>query len=200
MSTGFKLPIFISLMKIVKPHIFRTFTISLLMAGFMAHLLMPFSSSAQKTAFTKWLDHNVVASGNENEVKIRNIIRGLPDQSGDFRVLVQQASELVSKHRNNFKIHFSFEDNEEKQRVSSWLIGQWNVFQNHQSGRFAIFPEGQLSMNKWISPNSFSTTTVLYSSLKLIRYHSFFGSDLTVDDWNNRFLIPLKNGISINAP
>lgn len=166
----------------------------------MAHLLMPFSSSAQKTAFTKWLDHNVVASGNENEVKIRNLIRGLPDQSGDFRVLVQQASELVSKHRNNFKIQFSFEHDEGKQGVSSWLIDQWNVFQNHQSGRFGILPEGQLSINKWISPNSFSTISVFYSSLKLIRYHSYFDSVISVDDWNNRFLIPLKSGISINAP
>jgi len=54
------------------------------MAGFMVHLIVPFSSSAQKIAFTQWLDQNVVVTGNESEVKLRNSIRELPEQSGDY--------------------------------------------------------------------------------------------------------------------
>lgn len=186
-------------MILYRSHIFKTLTIYLLMAGFMVHMVMPFSSSAQKSAFTKWLDHNVVTTGNEHEVKVRSLIRELQDEAGDFNHLLQQASELVSNHKDYFKIHFSFDANEEHQKVSSWLIGQWNVFQNHQNGHKAILPEIHQSIHKWISPNSYNTTTLNRETKPADRLLS--GIDVyNFSDKIIHILNPLVSGISINAP
>lgn len=169
------------------------------MAGFLAHLIMPFSSHAQKTAFTQWLDHNVVASGNENEIKLRNSIRELPEKSGDFWILVQQASQLVADHKDDFRINFSFSDSDEHQQVTTWLIGQWNVFQNHQTGTNAILPEIHQPFNKWISPNAFGSTTLsIPAKEQFNRYvvkNEFLFEFIPV-----LAIIPLESGISINAP
>lgn len=186
-------------MKTYRSHIFKTLTIYLLMAGFMVHMLMPFSSSAQKSAFTKWLDHNVETTGNEHEVKVRTLIRELQDQTGDFNHLLQQASELVSNHKDHFKIHFSFDANGEHQKVSSWLIGQWNVFQNHQNGHNAFLPEIHQPIHKWISPNSYNLTTLSRGANPAD--HFLFGIELFYfSDKIFHFLNPLVSGISINAP
>lgn len=169
------------------------------MAGFMVHLLMPFSSSAQKSAFTKWLDHNVVTTGNDHEVKVRSLIRDLQNEAGDFNHLLQQASELVTTHRDHFRIHFAFDLNDEHQKVSSWLIGQWNVFQNHQNGTNAILPEIHQIVHKWISPNSYSSNTLKYSDSLLNQLFSAEDSRL-FSDKITLLLQPLASGISINAP
>ncbi len=199
MYSGYKLIIFNSLMKIYRSHIFRTMTIYMLMAGFMVHLLMPFSSSAQKSAFTKWLDHNVVNTGNDHEVKVRSLIRDLHDQSGDFNHLLQQASELVSNHRDHFRIHFSFDANGDQQNVSSWLVGQWNVFQNHQNGSNAILPELYQPIHKWISPNSFNSTYLNRVLKPLTHTLDSIYIDQVIDKVFYH-LTPLVSGISINAP
>ncbi len=187
------------LMKNHLSHIFRSLTISVVMAGFMAHLIMPFSSHAQKTAFTQWLDHNVVASGNENEIKLRNTIRELPEQSGDFWILVQQASELVANHKEDFRIHFSFSDGFEHHHMTSWLIGQWNVFQNHQTGTNAILPEIHQPVYKWISSNGFSSALQPCLTKVLSQFQEFSIIQLPIIP-RAISLIPLESGISINAP
>ncbi len=180
-------------------HIFRSLTISVVMAGFMAHLIMPFSSHAQKTAFTQWLDHNVVASGNENEIKLRNSIRELPEQSGDFWILVQQASELVANHKEDFRIHFSLSDGFEHHHITSWLIGQWNVFQNHQTGNNAILPEIHQPVFKWISSNGFSSA-IQPRVAKADMFIQSFSLFQIPSIPRAISLIPLESGISINAP
>ena len=199
MSTGSFLPIFIILMKINFPHIFRSLTVSVLMAGFLAHLMMPFSSHAQKTAFTQWLDHNVVASGNESEIKLRNSIRELPEKSGDFWILVQQASQLVADHKDDFRINFSISDADEHQQVTTWLIGQWNVFQNHQTGSNAILPEIHQPFNKWISPNAFASSTISIPAKDLAN-RFLLRNEFPFEFIPSRSIIPLASGISINAP
>ena len=169
------------------------------MAGFMVHLLIPFSSSAQKSAFTKWLDHNVVTTGNDHEVKVRSLIRDLQNEAGDFNHLLQQASELVTTHRDHFRIHFSFDLNDEHQKVSSWLVGQWNVFQNHQNGTNAILPEVHQTIHKWISPNSYSSTFLNHSERQQKQVYSVIDVQ-QISDKFSLLLRPLASGISINAP
>ena len=169
------------------------------MAGFMVHLLIPFSSSAQKSAFTKWLDHNVVTTGNDHEVKVRSLIRDLQNEAGDFNHLLQQASELVTTHRDHFRIHFSFDLNDEHQKVSSWLVGQWNVFQNHQNGTNAILPEVHQTIHKWISPNSYSSTFLNNSERQQKQVYSVIDVQ-QISDKISLLLRPLASGISINAP
>ena len=180
-------------------HIFRTLTISVLMAGLLAHLLLPFSSHVQKTAFTQWLDQKVVASGNENEGKLRDTIRQLPEKSGDFWVLVQEASELISNHKDDFRINFTFGEEGENKQVTSWLVGQWNLFHYQKSATNAVLPEISHQFHKWISLNSFGNSlkpsTNLLSDFRDNNFISFSENVLI-----NRTIIPLVNGISINAP
>lgn len=179
-------------------HIFRSVTITCLMAGFLAHLIVPFSSQAQKTAFTRWLNHNVVSSGNESEIELRNTINELPEQTGDFWKLVQEASELVVSHKDNFKRSLSNPGETGKQSNSSWLIEQWNSFQNQESGFNSVLTESVKTLSKWVPQNlNFAS---LEENRRTYQHHLFnelfFYSFRTSTD----LLQPLISGISINAP
>jgi hypothetical protein len=179
-------------------HKFRFAVISVLMAGFLAHLVLPFSSHAQKTAFTQWLDHNVVATGDENEIKLRNTIRQLPERTGDFWVLIQEASELVSSHKDDFRLRVAVPDHTSSQD-SFWLIGQWTAFQHQQTGTNAILPDAVQSVQKWIaSGSSVSGFPPAYSGIPV------FPDDMTAVlgqlTPGDHTITPLESGISINAP
>lgn len=179
-------------------HIFRSLAITFVMCGFLAHLIVPFSSQAQKTAFTRWLDHNIVSSGNESEVKLRNTIRELPEQTSDFLVLVKEASELVSKNKDHFKIAVSNAGQGKAQDKTDWLIDQWNIFQDQKSGFNSVLFESFKSLLSW-TPQSL---------------HYFYSGDDSGKDQNHSrkeifydsitaiaaTLQPLVSGISINAP
>lgn len=179
-------------------HIFRSVTITCLMAGFLAHLIVPFSSQAQKTAFTRWLNQNVVASGNESEIELRNTIKELPEQSDDFWKLVQEASELVVSHKDYFKISVSGPQDTEQHTGSSWLIDQWNSFQNHEFGFKTVLTESVKALSKWI-PQNVNFSSIQGSSenhqIKFIKELFFFSFRTSAD-----LLQPLISGISINAP
>lgn len=201
MSDDCDLPIFNARMNSLLSHTIKAATIYLLMVGFMVHLIVPFSSSAQKIAFTQWLDQNVVVSGNESEAKLRDSIRELPEQSGDLWILIQQASELIKNNKDDFRIHFAFDDNEheEQQRVSSWLVSQWSVFQNHSDTNNAILPEINPAINKWLTLNSQSNGFFTQAVPKMFDLSKAdFGNRASV--WIQNAISPLKSGISINAP
>lgn len=192
------LAIFISLMSKKTTHIFRSVTITFLMVGFMAHLLVPFSSQAKKTAFTQWLNHNVVSSGNESEVELRNTIKELPEQAGDFWLLVQEASELVASHRDHFKIPVSSNNQAGNQAESGWLIEQWNMFQNQKSGFNSVLVESLKVLSNWI-PQTLDISGITGHSDRhqFIIQKEIFYSPFAVLSGN---LKPLISGISINAP
>jgi len=179
-------------------HISRSVTITFLMAGFLAHLVVPFSSQAQKTAFTRWLNHNVVASGNESEIELRNSIKQLPDQTGDFWGLVQEASKLVSKNKDHFKIQVNHSTEYNTREAQSWLVDQWNIFQNQKSGFNTVLNDRIKSISNWLPNNN------LFSFLKqhsTENTHYYFSEKFVYSFENLPYLIrPLVNGISINAP
>ena len=181
-------------------HIFRSVTISALMAGFMAHLVLPFSSHAQKTAFTQWLDHHVVATGDENEIHLRKTIRELPERAGDFWGLLLEASDLVINHQEDFRIRpFLPENRTEETHRPLWLIGQWKLFQHQQTGTNAILPEIPQPVQKWISSNNISPLPFSLTEKRAIRDLA----DEIVPPFTllpDRAIIPLVNGISIHAP
>lgn len=192
------LAIFTGLMNKRAQHILRSVTITFLMAGFVAHLVVPFSSQAQKTAFTRWLNHNVVATGNESELKLRNTIRKLPEQTGDFSILVKEASELVVSHKDHFKIHFSYSGQDENPTKTSWLFEQWNMFQNQKSGFNSVLVESVKALSNWIPQNpdfsfiSGNPGVQQHLLKKEIFYHSAIIPGAVIR--------PLISGISINAP
>lgn len=179
-------------------HIIRSITITCLMAGFLAHLVVPFSSQAQKTAFARWLNHNVVSSGNESEIKLRNTIKELPEQTGDFWGLVQEASELVANHKDHFRISVSDLGETGQSSESDWLIEQWNSFQNQKSGFNSVLTESFKSLSKWIPQNLHFST---FRRVTEFQQHSFF-SELFFYSFRSTtdLLQPLVSGISINAP
>lgn len=168
------------------------------MAGFLAHLMTPFSSQAQKKAFTRWLDHNVVASGNENEIKLRNTIKALPEQNGDFWLLIQEASELVANHGDEFRFHVSNNGQKDHQRISIILVDQWNTFQNQKLGFNSILTESIKTLSGWTSQSGFFPFIGNFPNRILYLYQTkeIFSFEKAV----YRILIPLISSISINAP
>jgi hypothetical protein len=198
LSTACYLTIFVSLMNKGISHIFRSAVISVLLTGFLAHLVLPFSSHAQKTAFTRWLDHNIVATGGENELKLRNTIRKLPEQSHNFHILIKEASQIVANHKDDFRIHAELPEQSDH-LVTSWLVGQWNNFQHQRTGSNAILPDATQPILKWISSQSLSK--LFYSQVLSNQIH-FKQSFEVLKDHSRivKAIIPLVSGISINAP
>lgn len=168
------------------------------MTGFLAHLMVPFSSQAQKTAFTRWLDHNVVESGNENELKLRNTIRELTEQTGDFWVLLQEASELVANHRDHFKILVASGDKNNTQEGTSWLIDQWNIFQHQNSGFNSVLVESIKILSNWIPQNLDFAIGHIHSHRNQLRVQT--GNSYHITTFLSETISPLISGISINAP
>ncbi len=187
-------------MKMYSSHIIKSVVISFLMAGLLAHLILPFSSQAQKNAFTQWLNHNVVTSGSETEIKLRNTIRELPEQSQDFWSLVQQASELIAANKDGFRIHLAFNDDDKQhQKVTTWLIGQWNVYHTHKTANNAILPEIIQPVFKWITANTIPAAVLPQNNNDYYRQYLFVSQNknLFIRPF---YLIPLAGGTSINAP
>lgn len=179
-------------------HIIRTTVISFLMTGLLAHLVVPFTSHAQKTAFTQWLNQNVASTGEDSESELRSAILKLPEQVSDFRVLVEQASYLISSNKEDFRLNRSLPE-DSSDHVTSWLVGQWNLFQQQQTGTDALLPESPVPSQKWISSNSLCK---LFAAVQgnLNTFHDF-ESNFSYTYYSPRFSIqPLISGISINAP
>lgn len=187
-------------MNFQRKHIFKTVTITVLAASLLAHLVVPLSSQVKKAAFTNWLTNNVISSGSESELELRNSIRNLPEQSHDFWVLVQQASELVAANKDDFKLQLAhLSGNEKTANVTTHLIGQWSIFHSHSTAQNAVIPDIIQTFNKWFQSDS-SQSTILFAPIKEI-YQKFRSSFF----YFNTFIsvttqIPLVSGISINAP
>ncbi|MDZ7755571.1 hypothetical protein [Rhodohalobacter sp.] len=179
-------------------HIVRTSIISFLMAGMMAHLFVPFTSHAQKTAFTQWLNQNVASTGDESENELRSAILKLPEQVSDFRVLLEQASHLIASNKEDFRLNRAL-PKQNSDQVTSWLVGQWNLFQQQQTGTDALLPESPIPVQKWISSDSLSK--ILFSFCDSRDQNQMGGSHSFYFDFLPQFSIqPLISGISINAP
>lgn len=179
-------------------HIYKQFLVSVLLAGFMAHLVMPISGKAQKTAFTQWLNQNVVATGDTHEAQLRDTINKLPREATDFDGLVQKASELIATHKNEFRIHpVSAEQYPDK--VTSWLVSQWTVFQYQQTGDNAVQSEPLKVLQKWTSQqNPGSDLSATLSNIRPAKFYSLNDIRRILPAFYS--LIPLVSGISINAP
>lgn len=187
-----------SLMKNKFSHIFNPAIISILVGGFLAQLALPFSATAKNQAFTQWLDHNVVASGGENEIHLRNSIKNLPQHTSDFRMLLDKATVLVNTHKKNFKIQPVLPVDEESE-VSAWLFGQWNVFQHQKTTGNAVVPKLTKVIQNWLpnlsGPNTAGAAEFLNFSLTPPEFLSqqTFASQ-------QKLLSPFISGIAINAP
>jgi hypothetical protein len=198
LSTAGHLTIFDSLMKNRFLHIVRTSIVSFLVAGIMAHLFVPFTSHAQKTAFTQWLNQNVASTGDESESELRSAILKLPEEVSDFRVLLEQASHLIASNKEDFRLHRALPEQNSDQ-VTSWLVGQWNLFQQQQTGTDALLPESSKQCHKWISTNDLSKT--FFSLSESRDQYQIVESGGFYFDFITQFSIqPLISGISINAP
>ena len=200
MSSACFLPIFESLMKICKLHIAKPLLCGLIIFSLIGHLAIPFSSQAKKTAFTHWLSHNVVSSGNHSEQDLRNTILELPSHSQNFEILVKQASELIANHKEKFKFNLGqpFGD-ESDQRMSTLLIDQWSVFNSHKTGQLAVIPDLIQPVNKWLPSKTIFPATSDFASAKLL-------SPFLKTYINNNFrpvavvIQPLISGYSIHSP
>jgi len=179
-------------------HITRLTIIGILFAGFSAHLAIPFFGDAKKAAFTQWLNHKVIATGNDAEFELRDRIKKLPQEASNFWMLVQDASKLIADHKGDFQIG-PISSPEENERVSSWLISQWSTFNSHQGSTNAVLPETLKPFQKWISQTGPDTIGEFIRTAVLRPPQvNFQPNDLLAGA--GYLFPPLISGISINAP
>lgn len=178
-------------------HIFQKAVVSVLLTGFMAHLALPFSGKAQKAAFTQWLDHNVVSTGDENEVQLRNTIRQLHEQASDFSVLLEKASELVANNKEEFRIT-PFAPADSQKETGTWLVDQWNVFQHQKAENNAVLQDLVKHLPKWFSLNGFHPQFLSQSTPP--KFPLLKGITTFFTGKKAGIIPPLVSGISINAP
>ena len=185
------------LMKSRFSHIFHSFVIALLFAGFAAHIAIPFLGDLQKNAFTQWLDQNVkVESDNLND-DLRNRIKELPDEAANLWTLIQDASKLISENEDNFRIA-PFTEERHDDQVTTWLIGQWSSYKHQQNNTKAVLPKIIAPVYKWLTQvtsikASFTTPAVLNTP-------TFRATVMSVPQVIISLLSPPASGISINAP
>lgn len=182
-------------------HIYRTAVIGFVMAGFLSHLFLPLSGQAKKTSFTRWLSHNVVETGDENETKVRDSIRKLPDETGDFSLLLKEASQLIASHKDVFRLSARSGDATEppSDHNPAWLIEQWNDYHHQSSEMNGFLTESGKVFLKWydsgIGWNSLSgSVNQLKHSSEAVTLPAFAGAEPASSP------SPLAFGISINAP
>lgn len=178
-------------------HIYRNCIIALLLAGFGAHMAVPFFGDVQKNAFTQWLDHKVVAGGNDLSDNLRDRIRELPKESGNLWMLIQDASKLISENEENFEIS-PFASDRQHDQVTTWLIGQWSTYKHQQNNANAVLPKIVSPVHKWLTQiTSFHATPANPSGSGLSQTVS---SILSVPVVILSTYPPPSSGISINAP
>jgi hypothetical protein len=169
-----------------------------LVVGMAAHLAIPYSSKAQKTAFAQWLDRNVVDNGEERESTIRSHIRSLPSQHESFPVLLEKASLLVVNHINDFNLPLN-QGTSDTGIVGVWLIGKWSQHQDESGSMDALLPETLKPALKWLMHNNLFNG-VLNPAYRLL------SQPVYTDRLNDVLFIiqnqpiPFLSGISINAP
>lgn len=178
-------------------HIIRSFVVAFLLTGFVAQIAVPFFGDVQKNAFTQWLDHKVVAGSNDLSDELRDRIRELPKEAGNFWMLIQDASKLISENEESFQIA-PFTSQRQHDQVTTWLIGQWSTYKHQQTNANAVFPKIAAPVYKWVSQTpSFQASIsepVTAGIPDLVR------SVLSVPAVLITQFSPPSSGISINAP
>lgn len=178
-------------------HIFRSVVIALLLAGFAAHAAVPFLGDVQKNAFTQWLGHNVVDGESGLSDSLRDRIRELPKESGDFQKLVRDASKLISENEENFQLYPVGSETHDDV-VTTWLIGQWSTYNHQQSNAKAVLPKIVAPIQKWLT--QVSTSGALVPATTQITAPISGQAILSGLDIITTFFSPPSSGISINAP
>lgn len=179
-------------------HIIRLAIIGILFAGISAHLMSPFFGDAKKTAFTQWLNQNVVTTGDDSKFDLRNRIKQLPEEAPNFWGLLQDASRLIADHKDDFRFG-PFTSASDDGNVSSWLIGQWSFYNNQSSDTDAVLNEIRSSIYKWISHVSNGHSHTLRHFLPQLSMPAPSGI-IGIFTISAHSVSPLISGISINAP
>jgi hypothetical protein len=185
-------------MQLFRKHIIKWAVSFVLVIGMAAHLAIPYSSKAQKTAFAQWLDRNVVENGEERESAIRSHIRQLPAQHESFPVLLEKASLLVVNHINDFNLPLK-QKTGDAGTVGVWLIGKWSQHQNESGSMDALIPESLKPALKWLLHNN-PFSGIVSSASKLLPQPSIAEKLNDVLYIIQNQPIPFLSGISINAP
>jgi len=187
-------------MNVHDKHIAKPILCGLIIFSLLGHLAIPFSTQAKKTAFTHWLSHNVISSDSHSDQDLRDTILELPSHSQNFEILVRQASELISNHKDKFKFNLGhpFRDGSDH-RMSTLLIDQWSAFNSHKTGQLAVIPDLLHTVNKWLpSKTVFPSTSGLVSgSLLRPQVSTVINSQYQPPA---AAVVPLASGYSIHSP
>lgn len=168
------------------------------MVGLGLHLVIPTSGKAQKTAFTQWLDRNLVDSGSEEEHDLRAHLRKLPSQHQEFSGFVKQATQLVLSNKSIFQLPTGDQEDGTADSDSFWLYDTWAEHRDLGGSMDGLLPDSIKSTLKWIVQNQPFGALKPYASDRLLN-PGLSGWMAERPALANR-PIPFLSGISINAP
>lgn len=178
-------------------HIYRSFVIAFLLAGFAAHIAVPFFGDLQKSAFTQWLDQNVKVESDDLNSDLRDRIREMPNEAANLWTLIQDASKLISENEKDFRIA-PFTSESQQDQVTTWLIGQWSSYKHQQTNTKAVLPKIVAPVYKWLT--QLTPINASFSESAAISAPKLRIEIVSITDVIISLFSPPSSGISINAP
>tara|TARA_R110002124_G_scaffold285065_2_gene463145 strand:- start:9900 stop:10445 length:546 start_codon:yes stop_codon:yes gene_type:complete len=180
--------------KIFRTHITKTYSLAVILLGFVLHFAEPIQESKTHSEFTSWLDAKVKTEDNS---EIRKLISELADDAEELESVIRKASEIVSQNSEDFELPFGEEENPD---VLDVIIDEWNAYQNSSAGM------GKAVVVENIKSNAFSQKEAasLKKASKSVS-ESCMNNLVTVEaGWNTfsaqSFSKPFISGVAINAP
>lgn len=160
--------------------------------------LLPSQQQNQTTRhFTNWLSSFITGKSND---PIKQQVRELGVSNHAISQLMARASELISKHADQFKIPFKKQNPSEKD-VYKVLLVEWNLYHQSTATNNMVLLEQTKSQNLF-NPDKHPTVPVLSSVLIQKQPTNFTEHYLETRDGRfiNTSAKPLRSGIAIGAP
>lgn len=179
-------------MKIFRTHITKTYSLAIILLGFVLHFASPTQESKTHSEFTSWLDAKVKTEDNS---EIRKLISELADDVEELESVIRKASEIVSENSDDFELPFGEEEN-----VLDVIIDEWNAYQNSSNGM------GKAVIIETVKSNAVQQNEALNSSKASKSVSASCMNNLVTLEagWKIFSQItsstPFESGVAINAP
>ncbi|MFY0683291.1 MAG: hypothetical protein JXR20_01965 [Balneola sp.] len=180
--------------KIFRTHITKTYSLVVILLGFVLHFAEPIQESKTHSEFTSWLDAKVKT---EDSSDIRKLITSLADDAGELESVIRKASEIVSQNSEDFELPINGSGDSDVLEV---IIDEWNAYQNSSNGmgKAVIIESAKSNAVQQNEALSLSKAT------KRASVSCRSNSVLLETDWNifshNNSSTPFESGVAINAP
>ena len=167
--------------------------------GMAMYLVRPVQAESASNSFASWLD-TVVKKGDIGSDDLRKQLYNLKESNGSLNTLIQKASEIVSRHNEDFDLPLNTSD-ADSEVVYDLLIWEWNSYQTGNGMGKASIP-ATLKSNFYPTVDKFAPSLSVniskqdkkFSLVQISEYH------VSTQSGPLFHVIPLSGGTAIGAP